>query len=64
MSKSSTSWFERIVRVLPRSELEALSGMDRPWQADRKHLEKRVISLDSTELREELSCTVRRGLLP
>lgn len=62
MSKST--WFERIVKALPRAQLESLSGVERPWQADRKHLETVVIAKDSDELRQELAEIVRSGLLP
>jgi hypothetical protein len=63
VSKSST-WFERIVKALPRAQLEALSEMQRPWQADRRTLETMVLTKDSPALRQELSEIVHKGLLP
>ena len=63
MSKSVT-WFERIVKALPRAKLESLSGIERPWLADRRHLETAVIAKDTEALRQELAEIVRSGLLP
>ena len=61
---SGLTWFERIVKALPRAQLEQLSEMERPWQADRKTLEMRIIAKDSHELREELANIVHSGLFP
>lgn len=64
LNPHGVTWFQRIVRALPRPQLEALSEMERPWQADRKTLEITVLAKDSHELREELAEIVRSGLLP
>lgn len=33
-----------LVKLLPRNLLEELSGVERPWHAERKYLEARTLS--------------------
>jgi hypothetical protein len=64
---SGLTMFERIIKAMPRTELESLAkgyGNARPWQAERKELEVLLLSKDSEELRSELADIVRSKLLP
>lgn len=45
---------EKLVKLLPRARLEYLSGMERPWIAERKYLEVRVISRWDDEVQLEI----------
>jgi len=51
----------KLVRLLPRGLLEELSGVERPWHAERKYLELRTLNAWDDHTMDEILKLINRA---
>ena len=53
---------QRLLKTLPRSFVEELSELERPWHANRDELEEQALARWTTDTRDEILAWLRREL--
>jgi hypothetical protein len=62
MSDNQKRFRKRLLKIMPRSELERLSQMESPWHATRWNLEEIVFANWDARIRDDILTYLERSL--